>query len=52
MLCVGQRERCFACGGWGNPELERTEARSDAARPCPVCRGLGRTRVVELEDER
>lgn len=53
VLCAGRGERCFACSGWGSLESARRHAkRGGGADRCPVCRGLGRTRVVELGDER
>lgn len=52
MLCVGHGERCFACGGRGGvgPSSRQTTQKHDVGR-CPVCRGRGRSRVVEADDE-
>lgn len=53
ILCVGRGERCFACGGRGRVGLvpRRTLGELGVYR-CPVCRGRGRARVVEADDER
>ena len=53
MLCVGQGERCFACGGRGGVgSVPRRVAWNLDGDRCPMCRGRGRVRVVRKADGR